>query len=84
MAMWSLWASPLIMSNDLRRISRRSKAILMNRNVIDINQDPLGVQGTIIFEVYSSSFHVLKHHYYDINDQFIGQCLAREQIFSKI
>jgi len=45
MAVWSILASPLLMSNDLRNISSEMKAILQNTEVIAVNQDPLGVQG---------------------------------------
>ncbi|XP_069100942.1 alpha-N-acetylgalactosaminidase-like [Argopecten irradians] len=48
MAMWAMFAAPLLMSNDLRNIRPGSKAILQNKRVISINQDPLGVQGRLI------------------------------------
>ncbi|XP_021367071.1 alpha-N-acetylgalactosaminidase-like [Mizuhopecten yessoensis] len=48
MAMWSILAAPLLMSNDLRKIKRDSIALLQNRGAISINQDPLGVQGRLI------------------------------------
>ncbi len=45
MAMWSILATPLIMSADLRKIKAEFADILMNRNLIAINQDALGVMG---------------------------------------
>ncbi|XP_013859297.1 alpha-galactosidase A [Austrofundulus limnaeus] len=45
MALWAIMAAPLFMSNDLRGICPRSKALLQNKHVIEINQDPLGKQG---------------------------------------
>ncbi|ELU14039.1 hypothetical protein CAPTEDRAFT_154474 [Capitella teleta] len=45
MAMWCIMASPLIMSTDLRTINDESKALLLNKRAIAINQDALGVQG---------------------------------------
>ncbi|KAL8180953.1 UNVERIFIED_CONTAM: hypothetical protein K2H54_042946 [Gekko kuhli] len=45
MALWAMMAAPLLMSNDLRHISAASKALLQNKEVIAINQDPLGKQG---------------------------------------
>jgi alpha-N-acetylgalactosaminidase len=51
MAMWAVLASPLFMSVDLRTIRPEMKAILLNKNVIAINQDPLGVQGRRIYKV---------------------------------
>jgi len=51
MAMWAVWAAPLIMSNDLRSIKRSSKRLLLNKNVIRINQDELGIQARIVMQV---------------------------------
>ena len=51
MGMWAMFAAPLLMSNDLRNISPESKAILQNRGVIKINQDPLGKQGYLVKKV---------------------------------
>jgi alpha-galactosidase len=42
---WCLLAAPLIAGNDLRNMSREAKEILMNREVIAVNQDALGMQG---------------------------------------
>ena len=51
MAIWSILAAPLFMSVDLRTIRPEMKAILLNKNVIAINQDPLGIQGRRVYEV---------------------------------
>ncbi|XP_008846548.1 alpha-galactosidase A [Nannospalax galili] len=45
MALWAIMAAPLLMSNDLRQISPQAKALLQDKDVIAINQDPLGKQG---------------------------------------
>ncbi|XP_049622885.1 alpha-galactosidase A [Suncus etruscus] len=45
MALWAIMAAPLLMSNDLRNISPQARALLQNKDVIAINQDPLGKQG---------------------------------------
>jgi len=45
MAIWAIVAAPLLMSNDLRSIPAWAKAILQNKEVIAVNQDPLGRQG---------------------------------------
>ncbi|XP_077632571.1 alpha-galactosidase A isoform X2 [Crocuta crocuta] len=45
MALWAIMAAPLLMSNDLRHISPQAKALLQDKDVIAINQDPLGKQG---------------------------------------
>lgn len=44
-AMWCMMASPLILGNDIRNMSEETKAILLNKEMIAINQDKLGVQG---------------------------------------
>lgn len=44
MALWSVFAAPMIMSVDLRHIRASSRALLQNRPAIAINQDRLGVQ----------------------------------------
>ena len=38
MGMWSMLASPLIMSADLRTIRPEFKEILLNKNLIKLNQ----------------------------------------------
>ena len=43
---WSMLAAPLLAGNDLRSMSAASKAILTNREVIAIDQDPLGAEAT--------------------------------------
>ncbi|MGD0125932.1 MAG: glycoside hydrolase family 27 protein [Terriglobia bacterium] len=40
MSLWSLLAAPLLAGNDLRSMSAETRAILMNREVIAIDQDP--------------------------------------------
>lgn len=48
MAIWSIWSAPLFMSNDLRSIDNSSLSILKNRNLIAVNQDPMGVFGQLV------------------------------------
>ncbi|KAG1696934.1 Alpha-N-acetylgalactosaminidase [Nymphon striatum] len=45
MAIWSILAAPLLMSNDLRKLAPEFKAILQNKKIIAVDQDPLGIQG---------------------------------------
>lgn len=42
MAIWAILAAPLLMSVDLRTIRPEYKAILQNRKIIAVDQDPLG------------------------------------------
>lgn len=44
MSLWALSAAPLLAGNDIRHMSAETKSILMNREVIAIDQDPLGNQ----------------------------------------
>jgi alpha-galactosidase len=48
MGMWAILAAPLIAGNDIRSMSATTKAILTNPDVIAVNQDPLGAQGTLV------------------------------------
>ncbi|MEI9947382.1 MAG: glycoside hydrolase family 27 protein [Chitinophagaceae bacterium] len=43
-SMWSMIAAPLIAGNDIRKMSSVTNAILINKEVIAINQDSLGIQ----------------------------------------
>lgn len=44
MSMWCMMASPLIASNDLRKMNEATRNILTNKGLISINQDALGKQ----------------------------------------
>lgn len=44
-SMWCMLAAPLILGNDVRSMNDATKNILLNKEVIAINQDSLGVQG---------------------------------------
>jgi len=50
MAMWAIFAAPLLMSVDLRTLKPDYKAILKNKAIIAVNQDPLGIQGRRIYK----------------------------------
>ena len=43
--LWCMMAAPLILGNDLTNMSAETLAIITNREVIAIDQDPLGIQG---------------------------------------
>ncbi|OQR70683.1 alpha-N-acetylgalactosaminidase isoform 1 [Tropilaelaps mercedesae] len=47
MALWAIFAAPLLMSNNLERIRREERDILLNRHVIAVNQDPEGLMGSM-------------------------------------
>ena len=46
MSLWSILAAPLLAGNDLSKMDETTKTILMNREVIAIDQDRLGIQGS--------------------------------------
>lgn len=45
MSMWCMLSAPLMMGCDLRNMNQATKEILLNKEIIDIDQDPLGKQG---------------------------------------
>lgn len=51
--MWCMMASPLFMSVDLRNIRKSSKELLLNKNLLRIHQDELGIQAYRISKVNS-------------------------------
>jgi len=46
MSLWAILAAPLLAGNDLSRMDDITKSILMNKEVIAVDQDKLGTQGT--------------------------------------
>jgi alpha-galactosidase len=44
-SLWSILAAPLIAGNDLRDMKPEIHDILTNKEVISVNQDPLGSEG---------------------------------------
>ncbi|MFJ8301150.1 NPCBM/NEW2 domain-containing protein [Streptomyces sp. NPDC094447] len=47
-SMWSIMAAPLLIGTDLRKADDTTFEILENREVIAVDQDPLGKQGKVI------------------------------------
>ena len=47
-SIWSILSSPLLAGNDLTQMSEATRAILTNAEVIALDQDPLGLQGTLV------------------------------------
>jgi alpha-galactosidase len=43
-SLWAVMAAPLIAGNDLAAMDAKTRAILLNKEVIAVDQDPLGVQ----------------------------------------
>ncbi|KAF4745249.1 hypothetical protein FOZ62_003077 [Perkinsus olseni] len=55
MALWSIFASPLLMSNNLYNMPPGTKEILQNKEIIAVNQDPLGKMG---YPIYTNTSNV--------------------------
>jgi hypothetical protein len=53
-ALWCLMKSPLIIGSDVRALPAASMAILQNAGLIAVNQDGLGIQGTLRVAMNSS------------------------------
>jgi alpha-galactosidase len=47
-SLWATMAAPLLIGTDLREATPETMEILLNREVIAIDQDPLGVQGSVL------------------------------------
>ncbi|MEU0944423.1 NPCBM/NEW2 domain-containing protein [Streptomyces canus] len=47
-SMWSVMAAPLLIGSDLRSASAETFEILSNKEVIAVDQDPLGKQGSVV------------------------------------
>ncbi len=50
-SMWCILAAPLMAGNDIRNMSDEIKEILTNKELIAIDQDPLGKQGIKITDI---------------------------------
>ncbi|MET9072357.1 NPCBM/NEW2 domain-containing protein [Streptomyces sp. NPDC004232] len=50
-SLWSIMAAPLLIGTDLRKATPATFDILDNEDVIAVDQDPLGKQGTVISSV---------------------------------
>ncbi|XP_074593757.1 alpha-N-acetylgalactosaminidase-like [Brevipalpus obovatus] len=44
-AIWSILSAPLLMSNNLAILAPELRAVLLNKKVIAVDQDPLGIMG---------------------------------------
>jgi alpha-galactosidase len=48
LSMWAMLAAPLMISDNLTKISANSLAAVQNSEVLAVDQDPAGVQGTLL------------------------------------
>ncbi len=61
-SLWCILAAPLITGTDLRKVKPEITEILTNKEVIAVNQDPLGIQGAKVsnadsLEVWAKPLH---------------------------
>ena len=49
-SMWALWSAPLLVGTDVSNMSPETKEILLNKDVIAVDQDPLGQQGQRVWK----------------------------------
>lgn len=56
-SLWSIMAAPLLIGTDLRTIKPDALQILLNKDVIAVDQDPLGVQGRQVRD--ANGIHVI-------------------------
>lgn len=57
MSLWCLLAAPLLLGCDLTKLDDFTMNLITNDEVIDVNQDPLGIQARqILLDVYKQAF----------------------------
>jgi alpha-galactosidase len=61
-SLWCILAAPLMMGNDIRKATPEIMEILLNKEAIAVNQDPLGRQGVKVrdygdLEIWSKPLH---------------------------
>jgi alpha-galactosidase len=49
-SLWAEMAAPLLIGSDVRNATPATMKILLNRDVIAVDQDPLGIQGRVVQE----------------------------------
>jgi alpha-galactosidase len=49
-SLWALLAAPLMAGNDIATMTPEIRDILLNREVVAVDQDPLGVQGRRVLD----------------------------------
>jgi alpha-galactosidase len=56
--LWAMMAAPLLLSNDPSSMSNYTRETLTNRDMIAIDQDPAGFQGTVVSQDDSGQLQV--------------------------
>lgn len=76
--MWCMLAAPLITGNDLANMTHEIRDILINKELISIDQDPLGLQGFKIID--RGNFEIWQK---PLKDGAIAICLLNLEIKEK-
>lgn len=76
--MWAILAAPLLISVDLRTIRPEFKEILLNRKIVSVDQDVLGIQGRRIYkhkgiEIWSKPITPVFELYYSYAIAFVNR-----------
>ena len=86
MSLWSMLAAPLLAGNDLSHMNSVTRSILMNKEVIAIDQDTLGVQASrlgplqIWIKPLSGGAKAVAIFNYVVDDQAIPITLQLEDV----
>jgi alpha-galactosidase len=65
-AMWSMLAAPLILGDDIRGLTPTMRRVLLNRQLIAVDQDPLGRQGYAVRRSEKVWLKPLSNHQYAV------------------
>ena len=76
MSLWSLMASPLVYSGDMSKLDAFTINVLCNPEVIDIDQDPLGISAAV--DSLSESTFIMVKELYD-GSTAMGLCNRGEK-----
>lgn len=56
-SLWCMMAAPLMLGNDLRKMDKEILEILTNKEMIAINQDSRGIQGTLLKDMEETQIY---------------------------
>nr|CDJ87533.1 AGAP009621-PA [Haemonchus contortus] len=82
MSVWAIWSAPLIMSNDLRNIDPKFKEILLNRDVIAIDQDPMGKMGRLMLSNDNTGVYVKPVMPREVSDTSFAIAVVNKHLFT--
>jgi len=57
-SLWAILASPLILGNDIRNMPSYCMDLIGNKEVIAVDQDPLGMQGRLVYQAPDNSYQI--------------------------